>query len=301
MESPAFVPFIRWADTVRVVAGGYGARDRQIYDHELVYVLEGAGSLVLDGQKHAVGADCLFLVRPRVFHSFMADVGQSQRLLGVHFDWKCEPDAARFDTFREASAPRDESLFRAPREVCGWDVGKKPFLDLRGRPRVRQRLEEVVAEYGRRDSESRSVAGALLGAALGQIEREVRLLREVGKNHRLGADAVRRVQKARDLLEAAGDEHLSIEEVAARVGWSGDHLRRMCRAVLGDSPAQLQAAARLRRAKELLRYGGLPISEIAGRCGFDDASHFARVFKRAIGQTPREWAVLSRSAIEERQ
>ena len=287
------IPFIRWADTVRVAAGGFGARDRQLYDHELVYVLEGQGSLVLDGQKHALGADHLFLVRPRQFHSFLADSGQSQRLLGVHFDWEIQNDAARFSHFKAAEAPFDESLFRAPREIAGWDSAQ-PFLDLRGRPRVRARLEEIVAEYGRGDAESRRVAGALLGAALGQIEREVRLLREIGDNFRIGADAVRRVQKAREILENPLETSLSIDEIAGRVGWSGDHLRRMCRAVLGESPAKLQMAARLRRAQELLRYGALPIAEIARKCGFDDASHFARVFKRETGAAPREWAVLAR-------
>jgi AraC family transcriptional regulator len=78
------------------------------------------------------------------------------------------------------------------------------------------------------------------------------------------------------------------------VGWSADHLRRMFRSVLGSAPAQVQTAARLRRARELLRYGALPIGEIARRCGFEDASHFARVFKRELGCTPREWAVLVR-------
>jgi AraC-like DNA-binding protein len=293
MESPLPLPFIRWADTVLVGAGGRGAFERRLYDHELVYVLEGRGSVVLDGHKYALATDSLFLVKPRVWHSFLADAGEEQRLLGVHFDWDWH-DAARFENFFAAQGAIEESLFRVPRDVVGWDTRERPVLDLGGRPRVGRMLEDVVAEYGRGDLEARRVAGALLGAAFGQIERELRLLREVQCQMKVGADAVRRVQRAREWLEAPREASLSIEEVAARVGWSADHLRRMFRGVLGSAPAQIQTAARLRRARELLRYGALPVGEIARRCGFEDASHFARVFKRELGCTPREWAVLAR-------
>ena len=287
------LPFIRWADTVRVAVGGQAAFQRQLYDHELVYVLEGRGHIILDGQRHEAAPDRLFLVRPRVWHSFLADSGETQRLLGVHFDWNWQEDTARFKKFFAANDPVDASLFREPQEIAGWDLKSQPFLDLTGRPRVRTALEEVVAEYGRGDAESGQVAGALLAATMGRIEREARLLRELA-HQEVGADAVRRVQKARELLEAPGEESLSIEEVATRVGWSGDHLRRMVKAVLATSPAQLQMAARVRRAKELLRYGTLSVADIAKRCGFEDASHFSRVFKREVGSTPREWASLSR-------
>ncbi len=282
------LPYVRWADTVRLAIGGRGAFERQIYDHELVYVLEGRGSLILDGQKFAANPDSLFLVFPRVFHSFLADRGEAQRLLGIHFDWNFEPSTARFLEHRTAMAPFDADLWRVPRAIEGWDLGARPFLDLSARPRARRALEEVVAEIRRGDAESQHVAGALLAAALGQIEREARLLAEQNA-HAVGADAVRRVQRAREWL-GNGETALSIDAIAAKVGWSGDHLRRMVRAVTGQAPAQIQIAARMRRAQELLRYGALPISEIARKCGFEDASHFARVFKRETGLTPREWA-----------
>ena len=288
MNSPFAAPFVRWADTVRIEAGGAGTRDRRLYDHELVYVLEGAGEIVLDGQKHPTEPDSLFLVRPRVYHSFLSP-SQPQRLLGVHFDWEVRPDTARFQTFRAPGEAGESELFRAPQSVDGWDSDAQPTLDLRGRPRVRRALEAVVFEFNRADEWAGPIAGALLAAAIGQISREARLLSEVALFRDVSPDAVRRVQRARELLEGL-EPPLSIEEVAQSIGWSGDHLRRMCRAVLGVSPLEVQRAAQMRRAQELLRYGGLPIREIARRVGFDDASHFARVFKHMVGCAPREWA-----------
>ena len=284
---PFAVPFVRWADTVRIEAGGAGARQRQIYDHELVYVLDGAGELVLNGQKYDLKPDELFLIKPRVYHSFLSP-NEPQRLLGIHFDWEARPDTARFATFRAPGEIVENELFRPARSIENWDTDATPTLDLRGRPRVRRALEEVVTEFNRADDFSQSIAGALLAAAIGQIAREARLLGEVALFRDVSPDAVRRVQRARELLEHP-DAPLSVSSIAGTVGWSEDHLRRMCRAVLGASPGEIGRVARVRRAQELLRYGQLPVAEIARRVGFDDASHFARVFKKATGCTPREW------------
>ena len=253
---PFSVPFVRWADTVRVEAGGAGTRPRQIYDHELVYVMEGEGEIILDGQTHPARLDSLFLVRPRVYHSFLSPI-EPQRLLGVHFDWEARPDTADFSSHRPVGNAPDWSLFRPAQNIENWDVNAQPSLDLRGRVGVRRALEAVVTEWQRADALAPVIAGALLAAALGQIAREAQLLHEVAAHQSAPPDAVRRVQLARELLELPEAPLLSIEQIAAQVGWSGDHLRRMCRAILGSGPLEIQSAARVRRAGELLRYGGL--------------------------------------------
>lgn len=288
-SAPFSVPYVRWADTVRVEMGGIGTRHRQIYDHELVYVLEGDGEIVINGMRHVARADSLFLVPPRVFHSFESRF-EPQRLLGIHFDWEMRPDLAQYPTFREAGKSPDHTLFRPFQPIDGWDLERHPALDLRGRPHVRRALEAVVSESHRADSYSPPIMGAQLAAALGIITREAYLLEEVAAHQSAPPDAVRRVQRARELLENSHAPLASIEEIATTVGWSGDHLRRMCRAILGASPLEIQNDARIRRAQELLRYGQLSVAEISDRLGWSDASHFTRAFRRATGMTPREWA-----------
>ena len=283
------VPFLRWADTVRVPCGGFGAPERRLYDHEWVYVLEGHGQIVLDGVTHPVHPDSLFLVQPGVWHSFLSP-RQEQRLLGVHFDWRTRPDTTRFPNFFVAEGHFDLALMRERESLPHWN--QRPFLNLAGRPRVRKMLEEIVAEFHRADEQARFIAGALLVAMMGQIEREIQLLSEMALHPQVGADAVRRVQRAREWLE--NGENLSVETVAEKIGWSGDHLRRMTRAVLAVSLLELQRAAQMRRAQQLLRYGGLSVGEIGHRCGFSDASHFVRVFRAQTGLTPRQWLVLAR-------
>jgi AraC-like DNA-binding protein len=46
---------------------------------------------------------------------------------------------------------------------------------------------------------------------------------------------------------------------------------------------------RLERAKNLLPYPNLRISEIVFEVGFQSLTHFNRVFKRILGQSPTDY------------
>jgi transcriptional regulator GlxA family with amidase domain len=49
------------------------------------------------------------------------------------------------------------------------------------------------------------------------------------------------------------------------------------------------AQQRLRVAKELLRESNLAVAEIAYQVGYQDGSHFSRLFKKLLGQTPKQY------------
>jgi AraC-like DNA-binding protein len=287
---PFVLPFIRWAD-VAVIRPGSPTSLRRLYDHELVYVLGGRGRITIERACYDVQPDQIFLIPPRVWHSFVADESSELPLLGVHFDWEVHPDTLAFPLFRPADEPVDEGRFRPFRPVPAWQWSAQPFLDLKGRPRARRLLEEIVAEHNAPGAFAREALGAALALLLATLAREAQVLACLQSHEAIGADALRRVEKARRFLEEP--QVLAIEEVAQRVGWSGDHLRKMLRAAGFDTPAQIQMAARMKRARELLRDGILPVAQVGRECGFEDASHFARAFKSDSGLTPRQFLSMS--------
>ncbi len=46
----------------------------------------------------------------------------------------------------------------------------------------------------------------------------------------------------------------------------------------------------LQRAAQLLEGGGLGVSEVTYRVGFNDPAYFSRCFKKQFGQSPLEYA-----------
>lgn len=82
---------------------------------------------------------------------------------------------------------------------------------------------------------------------------------------------------------------LSLESVASSVGLSGDHLSRLFKRATGLSFAEYLAAARIRRAAELLADPTIRIGDVADLSGYADQRYFSTVFRRLVGLTPSEY------------
>jgi AraC family transcriptional regulator, positive regulator of tynA and feaB len=57
----------------------------------------------------------------------------------------------------------------------------------------------------------------------------------------------------------------------------------------GETVSVFVQARRLVRARRDLATGRDPVSDIAARWGFADASHFSRAFRARYGRTPRDF------------
>lgn len=63
-------------------------------------------------------------------------------------------------------------------------------------------------------------------------------------------------------------------------------LSRAFKGATGLTPVQYQQRLRLELAANLLRDRELTISEVAIKCGFEDARHFRRLWQRQFGSAP---------------
>lgn len=82
-------------------------------------------------------------------------------------------------------------------------------------------------------------------------------------------------------------ESLTVDRLANACGWSRGHYTARFRAVTGLTPAQAIAHQRTELARQLILTSTDPIAVVAARCGFADASHFSKVFRRFLGVSPR--------------
>jgi AraC family transcriptional regulator of adaptative response / DNA-3-methyladenine glycosylase II len=78
-----------------------------------------------------------------------------------------------------------------------------------------------------------------------------------------------------------------VGELAASLGVSDRHLRRVTEAELGVSPIELAQTQRLLLAKRLLRETSLKLTDIAFASGFGSVRRFNALFKSRYGLNPR--------------
>lgn len=97
-----------------------------------------------------------------------------------------------------------------------------------------------------------------------------------------------RVRRAALIMERRLQDPEPLDDIARAVGLCARQLGRLFAAETGRSPAAFREELRLDHARSMIRHSTLPLTEIGLRCGFADASHFSRRFRRRYGYAPTQ-------------
>jgi AraC family transcriptional regulator len=200
-------------------------------------------------------------------------------------------------------------------QACVGRVSCEPATERHGntftRPRTRVlvlEIEEKKQEELRACAEVFERAGSWSSTEVDAIAR--RLTREIGHPddvaalaaeglfHQLVAGALRTrkrerrttpprwVFNAHDLLQASFLERIELRTIAAALGVTPMQLSREYHRHFGESPGETMRALRVHWAADRLARTHESLARIAHQAGFTDQSHFCRVFKRLMGETP---------------
>jgi len=104
------------------------------------------------------------------------------------------------------------------------------------------------------------------------------------------------ITKAKEYIQAHEADELSLGEVAKAVNTSSFYFCKLFKKVTGLNFTHYISRVRVEKAKNLLLNPNLRVSEIAFEVGFQSLTHFNRVFKKIIGQSPTEYRAQLASA-----
>ena len=82
---------------------------------------------------------------------------------------------------------------------------------------------------------------------------------------------------------------VSLEELAAKFGYSRRQVIRIIQDCTGESFTQLQTRLRMEKAARMLKAGAASVEDIALEVGFSDRTSFYRAFKKRFGCTPKAY------------
>ncbi|MFM1767871.1 MAG: hypothetical protein RJA22_400 [Verrucomicrobiota bacterium] len=97
------------------------------------------------------------------------------------------------------------------------------------------------------------------------------------------------ITKARQYIHEHQGEPLSLGQVARAVNTSTFYFCKLFKKVTGVNFTEYVSRVRVERARELLLNPNLRVSEIAYEVGFQSLTHFNRVFRKLLGQSPTEY------------
>lgn len=98
-----------------------------------------------------------------------------------------------------------------------------------------------------------------------------------------------------DFIDAHLEHGVRLPELAAECQLSISSLVRAFRGTFRSSPHQWVTKRRIAKARQLLKLGNMPLSEVALACGFVDQSHLTRVFRAKVGMSPGRWRNTARN------
>jgi AraC family transcriptional regulator len=97
------------------------------------------------------------------------------------------------------------------------------------------------------------------------------------------------LQRATEIMRTNLDGQISLAQIAGECKLSVSHFVRAFKQTEGQPPYRWLLQQRIEAAKELLLHSGLPMVEIALKCGFADQACFIRAFRKLLNVTPGEW------------
>ncbi|MDF2837423.1 MAG: hypothetical protein K0Q63_3063 [Paenibacillus sp.] len=217
--------------------------------YELVYYGSGEGSTLIGASEHSFRRGQYAIIRPSTIHD-------ERRLSAT--DVICAGFAAR-----SLSSPLKEGVFADDEEHTLLPLLEAMLYEMQEqRPRFSDMLElltkQLVITLERRHASEPLTA----------TEDKFRYTLGFMKEH--------------------FTQRIDFASLASMAGYSYDRYRHLFKLKTGCSPVQYQLRARLDYACSLLRHSELSVAAIAMECGFSSDAQFCSLFKREIGETPKQ-------------
>jgi AraC family transcriptional regulator len=96
-------------------------------------------------------------------------------------------------------------------------------------------------------------------------------------------------QRVRTYIEGHLSSRIAMLDLTSIARLSTSHFARAFKKSFGDAPFAYISQLRIGRAKRLMLETHSSLSQIALDCGMCDQSHFTRVFRRLVGESPNNW------------
>lgn len=188
----------------------------------------------------------------------------------------------------------EESLFDEEK----WEVGLKEFYDF-----VEAQMDFSIAVYmGTKlpasEEESRGPAFGGMLTYLAGVGEELnpsgksgifKLADGAGEEAEGNEGEAEPVQKAVSYIKANLNKNISRTDVAELVHLNEEYFSRLFKQQTGETFKDYILLEKMNMARTLLERSNLSISIVASKVGYDNFSHFSKMFKKLTDMTPQEY------------
>lgn len=238
----------------------------KLYDYYLLHFVEsGKGVFRTEQQSYSLQTHDCFLIHPEQLVSYASSQEEPWK-----YRWAAFTGSASHGLVRQAGFTTGATVFRAA-----------------DHSRIPEWIECMQQGFNTRKSSSHTAAigylHLIMAEAMDHLAEELPL---AGPESHLRSTV-------RQMIQYMGTQYahpVSIEDMAAGLGYNRAYLSRIFKQETGVSPVTYLLKLRIDKSRQLLRERpGLSIEQVAASVGMQDALYFSRQFSRLYGQSPSEY------------
>lgn len=233
---------------------------------ELLYIMEGEGSYIVDGRKYAVRSGNIIICNAKVLHGEAAFSSNSME------SYCCVLKHAAIDNL-------DDDEFRR--------ITQNPVLNFQEDKEGFEYLIKALNSLSEKEGTSKELQNQIAGSILYMVcEKLLQRHQQDGVLRKSIDDFIDSVIK---YLEAHYKETITLNDLGKKFHISHYYLSHIFKEQTGYSPIKYAAQLRVGEAQRLLMYTEKSIGDIGEELGFNDNCHFNVMFKKYTGLAPSKY------------
>lgn len=230
-----------------------------------IYVATGSGEIRINDENYRLTSGCIYLVNPGEEHSFSASATE-----------KLVTSEIKFET-------SDNNLSNALYEL--------PHHINVSRSNIYEAFSRIHTEYVTKKPYFKEISSCLLTEAIFTLKRYIE------------KDSVQELQSSTDEVDEQNsemkeitvyiknniDNNITLSELADLVNLEKTYFIKKFKSVIGTTPMQYVKKVRLERAKKLLLYSDMNITQISDALNFGSIHRFSEFFINEVGISPQKF------------
>lgn len=237
--------------------------DVGISEHEhsffhYIYVIKGVGNITIDGKIYEFKSKQMYLISPKIRHSFY-NTGTSEL---VTFEMKFDLLDAHFT----------DKVMKLP------DV-----IDVRNTP-IQSIMKNIHREIHNGAEDCKEIITMNMHEIFIHMQRAYDTFKidDSPDNQKVMLDVI-------EYIGANLDKELNLQELADVVSFDKIYFLKKFKKLTGITPMEYIRNVRMEKAKELLVYSDMNITQVAECVGFRSIHHFSNCFSKYTGMTPSKF------------
>lgn len=271
---------------IETIGSGFSSSFHSHDCFEITYVLRSSALHVIGDMSYAMPEGALVVVSGMLSHAVVPDDDcVAYRIL---FDKELVSEC--FKTFKEDIGFIRMFTLSSAGVSDNSHFSRLGIEDAETRTRFRVLFEKLSNEYSRGGEDGMIMIKNLMSELIVLIIRTFADRAAIKRNINL------LMTTASGYIEENLGNNLRVAEIAKMLNISTRHFNRAFKKFFNYSPQEFIIYLRTNKAKGMLAFTTINITDIAAACGFYDCTHFCKIFRRQTGISPKEYRRKASSA-----